>query len=280
MTTDPTTTIVIPTRDRPQSLARTLAALRRQETARSWELVVVDDGSTPALTAGLLEGLPGRLVRLEGAGPARARNAGIAAAHGRYVLFTDDDTEPAPAWIEAAVGFLEAHADHAGVEGRVDSPPFDPLRAVSLRNDRPGAYWTCNIGFRREVLERLGGFYVGFPFPHCEDLDLAYRALEVAPIGYADGMAIVHHPRPLTLAQLAARGRMTVSEKALFERHRWRFGRAARLPAVVFPLLQAAAYSRQTLAVAGRDPRRLIRAAALSIAYSLVVVRATLLAGG
>lgn len=278
MSNDPAATVVIPSRDRSHSLARTLAALRGQQTSWSWEVVVVDDGSSPAISEELLQGLPAaRLVRLEGAGPARARNAGIALARGRHVLFTDDDTEPAPAWVDAAVGFLERHEDHAGVEGRVDSPPFDPLRAVSLRNDAPGAYWTCNMGFRREVLERLGGFHEGFPYPHCEDLDLAYRALEQAPIGYAEEMAIVHHPRQLTFSELAARGRMAVSEIALFERHRRRFGRAARFPPAVFPLLQTAGYWRTLLGAAGRDPRRIARAVALATAYSLVVVRATLL---
>lgn len=274
----PLATVVIPSRDRATSLARTLAALRRQETDRPWELVVVDDGSTPALTEDLLHGLPqARLLRREGAGPARARNAGIADARGRYVLFTDDDTEPAPTWLDAAVAFLDVHPDHAGVEGRVDSPPFDPLYAISLSNDAPGAYWTCNIAYRKDVLDRLGGFDEGFPSPHCEDLDLAFRALRNAPIGYAPEMAIVHHPREMGYRDLVGRGRLTVSEIRLFERHRTRYGRVRKLPALLFPLVQSVGFWRYTLRAAGGEPARIWRALRLSAAYSLQVAGASLL---
>lgn len=273
-------TVVIPTRDRPASLQRTLASLRRQESDPQWELIVVDDGSRPALTYDLLQGLPqARLLRREGAGPARARNAAIAEARGRYVLFTDDDTEPAPGWVGAAVAFLDAHAEYAGVEGRVDSPPFDPLHAHSLVNNAPGAYWTCNMAYRKDVLDRLGGFDEGFPFPHCEDLDLAFRALRAAPIGYAAGMAIVHHPRELPFRALVGRGRLAVSEIRLFERHRERYGRVKGLPAPLFPLVQSLAYWRYVLSAAGRTPRRIGLALALAVGYTGQLLRVTLLGG-
>jgi glycosyltransferase involved in cell wall biosynthesis len=275
----PTATVVIPSRDRPGSLLRTLTSLRAQQTGHPWELVVVDDGSSPSLAPDALAGLPAaRLLRREGVGPARARNAGIAAARGRYVLFTDDDTEPAPTWVEAAVGFLEAHPDHAGVEGPVDSPPFDPLRAVSLVSHAPGAYWTCNIAYRKDALDRLGGFDEGFPHAHCEDLDLAFRALRFAPIGYADEMAMLHHPRDMAPNDLAARGRLTVSEIRLFQRHRARYGWARRLPARAFPLVQSVGFWRYMLRAAGRDPIRIAHAVRLSAAFTFEVLCATLLA--
>jgi GT2 family glycosyltransferase len=273
----PIASVVIPSRDRPASLRRTLDALRRQETDVPWEILVVDDGSTPALADDLLRGLPAaRLLRREGGGPARARNAAIAEARGRYVLFTDDDTEPAPGWIRAAVAFLEAHPGHAGVEGRVESPPFDPLRALSLRSDGPGAYWTCNIAYRKEALDRLGGFDEGFPFAHCEDLDLAFRALRAAPIGFAGEMAIVHHPRELSFRELTARGRLTASEIRLFERHRERYGRLRRLPARLFPLAQSVGFARYMLSSAGRAPLRVGRALAVVAGHLAHVARASL----
>lgn len=102
----PRVSVVVPTHDRLESLRRTVKALQHQVTAVVWELVVVDDGSDPALNGDLLPRLDlTRIVRTEGGGPAAARNAGIAAARGDVVLFTDDDTEPAPGWIEAAAAF-------------------------------------------------------------------------------------------------------------------------------------------------------------------------------
>ena len=274
----PLATVVVATRNRHESLRRTLAALARQETVHPWELVVVDDGSEPPVDEALLDALPAaRVLRSGGVGPARARNAGLAAARGEQLLFTDDDTEPAPEWVDAALGFLGGAPDHVGVQGPVESPPFDPLFAVSLEADSPGHYWTCNIGFRRAVLEDLGGFHEGFPFAHCEDLDLAYRALARGPIGWAPAMRIVHHPREQTLAQLARRGRLTVSEITLFARHRERFGRLRRLPARLFPLFSSAGFLRIMAAEARRAPlRRGPRALALALAYELRVLAGVL----
>jgi GT2 family glycosyltransferase len=275
----PEISVVIPTRDRHDSLRRTIAALAGQRTDRAFEVVVVDDGSTPPVTAADLAGVAdARVVRGPGRRAAAARNAGIGAARGAVVLFTDDDTEPAPGWLEAAATFLAAHPGHVGVEGVVESPPWDPLYAYSITSDGPGAYLTCNIAFRREALERLGGFDAeAFPF-HCEDVDLAMRAERLGPIGFAPEMRILHHPRELTLAQAVRRGRMTATEINLFRRHRQRFGRAARLPAPLFPLVAGTAHVTQLARRAGlRSPRRLLRFAAYAGGYLANVVAAVAL---
>ena len=232
--------MVVPTRDRVESLHRTLRALAAQRTGREWELVVVDDGSSPPVP-GDLAGAPAgwRLVRGTGEGPARARNRGWAEARGRVVLFTDDDVEPADSWLESACAYLHANPDAAGVEGPTESPPYDRLRAMSVESHAPGGFLTANLGFRRDVLDRLHGFYEGFPFPHCEDYDLAFRAEALGPIGFAPGMRVLHHPRPMAPAELARRGRLGASEIVLFRRHRERYGRARRLPAVAFPFVNA-----------------------------------------
>ncbi len=233
-------TIVVPTRDRVESLRRTLRALAAQRTERAWELVVVDDGSDPALPEDLPDAPPGwRLLRGRGEGPARARNRGWREARGAVVMFTDDDVEPAPGWIDAACAYLDANPDAVGVEGPTHSPPYDRLRAMSVESHAPGGFLTANLGFRRDVLERLGGFYEGFPFPHCEDYDLAFRAEALGPIGFAAGMRVLHHPRELSAAQLARRGRLGASEMLLFQRHRERYGRIRRLPAAAFPFVNA-----------------------------------------
>jgi GT2 family glycosyltransferase len=274
----PPISVVIPTRDRHASLRRTVEALTAQQTARPWELIVVDDGSTPPVGEDAVAGVEhARIVRREGAGPAKARNAGVAAAGGDLVLFTDDDTEPAPTWIEAAAAHLEAHPEELGVEGVVRSPAYDPLYAHSLVNDAPGAYWTCNIGFRRAVLAELGGFSEDYPYPHCEDLDLAYRALRRGSIGFAPEMAILHHPRPLTARQWMDRGNMTTSEIVLFSRFRERFGRAARLPARLFPLASSAGVWRTMAREGRRGPlRRVVRASAIAVGYTATVMWVTL----
>lgn len=274
-------TIVVPTRNRHASLRRMSAALAAQRTERPFELVVVDDGSEPPVTERDLA-VPGARIlpgpRRQAAG---ARNAGIASARGAIVLFTDDDTEPEPAWLEVAAAFLSAHPDHVGVEGAVTSEPWDPLYAYSVTSDGPGSYLTCNIAFRRTALEALGGFdEKAFAF-HCEDVDLAFRAERLGPIGFDPAMRVLHHPRDLSLAQAVRRGRMTVNELTLFRRHRERFGRAARLPPPLFPVVSAVHVLAQLAGRARlRSPKRAARFAAYAGGYLANVIGAVVLALG
>jgi GT2 family glycosyltransferase len=268
----PRATVVAPTRDRPVDLARMVRTLAAQETQIPFEVVLVDDGSEPPVDRAAFDPkLDLRIVRREGGGPAAARNAGAAAARGAYLLFTDDDTELAPTWVDAACEFFDGNEGHVGVEGPVSSPPFDPLYEHSLENDSPGAYWTCNVAYRRSAFERLGGFLENFPDPHCEDLDLAYRAEALGPIGFATGMSVVHHPRPLPLSRWIGRARLTRSEAVLFARHRQRFGRSARMPARLFPVASALHnWGTQLRAQAPqlvRSPRRLARFVTVAVLY-------------
>jgi Glycosyl transferase family 2 len=163
---------------------------------------VVEDGSDPPVPPDLSGGPPGwRLVRGEGDGPARARNLGWREGRGSLVLFTDDDVEPDPRRVENALTRLATDDEAVGVEGPVASLPWDPLRAISTQNSSPGGCLGGNIAIRRQVLERLGGFYEDFPCVHCEDYDLAFRACELGPIVFAPGMRVLHHPRRLSVLQ-------------------------------------------------------------------------------
>ena len=266
--------VVVPTRNRHESLRRMAAAVAGQRTDRAFELIVVDDGSTPPLVEADLAGAPrGRVLPGPGGRAAGARNAGIDVARGEIVLFTDDDTEPDPGWLDAAATFLALHPDHVGVEGVVTSEPWDPLHAMSITADSPGTYLTGNIAFRRPVLERLGGFDAeSFPL-HCEDVDLAMRAMDLGPIGFEPSMRVRHHPRPLSLADATGRGRLLANEIVLFRRHRSRFGRAARLPAPLFPIVSALRYIGSIGRTAElRSPGRILRFAAFAVGYLANVV--------
>ena len=98
MRDDPQVTVVIPARNAGATLSATLDSLLAQ-SSQSWEALIVDDGSTDG-TAAIIESYAardGRFSRLLGAGQgvSAARNAGLAAARGRWVLFLDADD-----WIE------------------------------------------------------------------------------------------------------------------------------------------------------------------------------------
>ena len=113
-----TITVLIITHDRHEELHRALASVFSQ-TQLPFEVVIVDDGSSPPVSLdGLVapQGLPLRLIRnAAAAGPAHARNLGIAAAAGKWIAFLDDDDEFTRGKIEVVSRALERLKDAADV---------------------------------------------------------------------------------------------------------------------------------------------------------------------
>ena len=270
-------TVLVPTRDRRSDLQRCLHALSRQTVMGQFEVVVIDDGSVvPVESLVSAFGESFRVIRLDGRGPAGARNAGAAVARGPLLLLTDDDTEPLPDWVESACCHLEAREGDVGVEGPISTPPWDPLHEYTVYSYGPGAYLTCNVGYRADAFRQIGGFFEDWPTIACEDHDLAYRMLRIGPIGFSERMEIIHHPRPQSLRQIASRGLHAESSVLLFERHPDRFsgGRGKNLLRPTWYTIRwwqaEAARSWRSLA---RDPRRALRFVATAGAQTLCSIR-------
>ena len=97
-------TVVLPTRNPHQGrLARTLAGLAAQTLPPAeWEMVLVDNGSEPALSSTLVHQIEieGRIIVERRAGLTPARLAGILAARGEVIVFVDDDNVLNPDYIQ------------------------------------------------------------------------------------------------------------------------------------------------------------------------------------
>jgi hypothetical protein len=106
------TSIVIPSYRRPALLARALrGCLAQHGVDFSFEIVVVDNdpaGSARSIVAEIAAttAIPVRHVHEPRPGISHARNTGVAAAAGRYLVFLDDDEEPAPDWLAAFVATI------------------------------------------------------------------------------------------------------------------------------------------------------------------------------
>ncbi|RPJ43573.1 MAG: glycosyltransferase family 2 protein, partial [Candidatus Latescibacterota bacterium] len=93
--------ICVPTRNRPDDLARCLAAIRRMPDDGQ-EVLVVDSASDGDASEKVARGFPGvRYFREERPGLDRARNRGLREARMPIVAFTDDDAMPEPFWLRA-----------------------------------------------------------------------------------------------------------------------------------------------------------------------------------
>lgn len=165
--------VVIATYNRWDMLAQCLSALAGQAFEGTYEVVVVDDGSsdgTEAMVAGLTPGYPVPLVyfRQQNRGVAAARNAGLARARGAVIAFLDDDHVATRTWLRDICRALE-DPGVGGVSGRGRAVAGPALISRYLRFHRAHEapqieggevlyLVTGNSAFQREAVERAGPF--------------------------------------------------------------------------------------------------------------------------
>jgi GT2 family glycosyltransferase len=193
---------VVATHNRSRRLPRLLTALEAQQGVPYFEVVIVDDASTDD-TWPVLQNLQARSTlpvqahRLpRNMGQAAARNVGWRAARAPLVAFTDDDCTPQTGWLAALANRLEtAHI----VQGQTLPDPDQRQASKGLLPPQTmlitrasGFYETCNVGYRRSVLERHGGFDESLRY-YGEDADLAWRAIAAGALTAFEPIACVLH---------------------------------------------------------------------------------------
>jgi GT2 family glycosyltransferase len=161
-----------------------------------------------------------RYLAQENRGPAAARNAGIAAAEGQWLVFLGDDTIPAADFLQQHLAYHERHnADgqlavvgHTRWDRRLRITPFlrfagEEGPQFGYAHMRPGEplpykrFYTSNLSFRRELLERLPyPFDEDFTAAMWEDTDLGYRLHRRGMVLHYHPEAIAEHDHPTTLA--------------------------------------------------------------------------------
>jgi GT2 family glycosyltransferase len=212
--------VIIPARDAARVLPSTLAALEGAP-----EVVVVDNGSSDG-TAEVAAAAGATVVREPRPSRPRARNAGARATGAPRLAFLDADCVPDPGWLAALHDCLDRHAL---VGGRV------LVAGGGSRIERFDARWRLrqettiaegwsgsgNLGIRRELFDRLGGFDESFTHA-AEDVDLCLRAGRVAYCAEA----VVHHPAARGVRSLVARAyRHGYGSTQLHHRYGTRIGR-------------------------------------------------------
>ncbi len=155
----PRVSVIVPTKDRLDDLAKLFDGLRRQ-TTDDFEVVLIDDGSTADVQAfvGAERGdMDVVYLRNPGSGAVAARCFGIDHARGSILAFTDSDCEPEPGWVAEGIAAIDTGADV--VQGRTI-----PARRVGLLERTisyaggEGLFATCNMFYTRDAYESSGGF--------------------------------------------------------------------------------------------------------------------------
>ena len=205
--------VVVPTRGRLASLGRCLEALARLDAPRGGFEVVVADDSGGERVREVVSPFVGRLeltvVNPTRSGPSAARNAGAAAAGGRFIAFTDDDCEPARGWLSALERALEAHPGAAVggtiVNGVPESPGatatqavVDALRTASNHPSAPIRFFpSSNVAFPADAFRELDGFDEAFRY--AEDREICARWTRSGRRFVHAPDAVVVHTRRLEL---------------------------------------------------------------------------------
>lgn len=205
MNPNPDVSVVCSTYNRAHRLADMLPALEAQTYPHDrFEVVIVDDGSTDN-TSEFVEKFAAsatidvRLVSLpQNTGRSAGRNTGWRAAHAPVIAFTDDDCAPSPEWLAAGMALMTG--DTTVVVGRTMPNPAHSAnkgvfsRTQNVDRDSGTRYMhTCNIFYRRDDLEAVGGLDAAFNKKGGEDTDLGWRVLDRGgSVAFAEDAVVLH----------------------------------------------------------------------------------------
>ena len=199
----PSLSVIVPVKDRPDDLERCLECLANQDVPSDrFEIVVVDDGSAPE-NAKTVEEVCARYSNVvhhyqENTGPAGARNQAVRLSKGELILFTDSDTEPCSKWVSSLIKPFE-NENVIGVEGPVRPPCEKQHPLQEAPRSEGGVYLTANIAYRRDVFFKCGGFDETFKLAAFEDIDFAAQALKYGEIVFTADALVVHPWRSINL---------------------------------------------------------------------------------
>lgn len=215
-------TVVIPSYNRHQLLDRLMLRLEAQ-VEQDFEVIVVDQSSSPWPAAQAVRRFPLLYVHSEVKGAVAARNLGGSLATGQIIAFTDDDCEPTAEWLKNGRAWFEA-SDIVGVEGLIRSDHVDDpaWRQVTNIGFEGVGFMTANLMVRNVAFQQLGGFDPAFDNPHFrEDTDFGWRLLAIGKVPYASDVEVFHpaQRRDIQRESLAERSRFFEKDALLLKKH-------------------------------------------------------------
>lgn len=185
----PFLSVIVPAYQGEQVLPLVLEAICATDLPREqWELIVVDDASTDA-TAQVAARYSDRVLSLPGRphGPGHARNRGVEASRGDWVVFIDADVVVHTDTLRLFAEVARREPEVDAVFGAYDDAPPAPQFISQYRNllhrytHQVGAgeaetFWAGCGAVRKRAFVAVGGFdETRYPRPQIEDIELGYR---------------------------------------------------------------------------------------------------------
>lgn len=228
----PIFSVVVPLFNKRATVVRTLDSVFAQRFA-DFELIVVDDGSTDggdALVEAHYADPRLRVHRQANAGPAAARNQGLALSRGAYVTFLDADDTWRPEYLRTAIDAFTAHPECGAFTASftVGAEQVDRWQALipygfaegpySLTPETPkehlrhcvDAFNATTSAYRREVPLALGGFFTQERSTLGEDVYLWVQVLLHHPIYRHMGPLAHYHTEDSELGIGARKGALPI----------------------------------------------------------------------
>ena len=205
----PLVSVVVPVYNDEKRIGRCIEALLDQSYPKaSYEIIVVDNGSSDGTTKEIQKYPVTLLVEAEVKGPAAARNRGIKQSKGNIIAFTDSDAKASNSWLKNGIeALLEAGADYAGGNVEIfypndnvsywDSKSVEGVFPVedNIRNSNFAP--ACNIFVKKSVIEKVGLFDERLVMS--EDVEFGQRIKEAGFKQIYTKEAIIYHPTRSTL---------------------------------------------------------------------------------
>lgn len=250
-----------------------------RQTFQDWEIILVDNNASEDLEPFVVDGRI-RIVAEARQGVGWARNAGVAAARGKYVAFLDEDDLWEPTKLEKQIAVLEADGSaevcHTAVDG-IDAAgnviaerEMRPVGYSDLLADR-GILQTSALVATRSLLLGVGGNDPTFRY--AQDFDLGLRLLYFTEALYLEERLTHYRFHPANLSHgywhQGHEALLSLAEhrKLAFLEHRWHDWLSACRGAATI----RHGYSRNGLARAKRIwcSQRSVRGTALHLARAV-----------
>lgn len=197
LTAQPLVTIIIPTKNRPDSLQRLLQSIHQQDY-QNLEIVIIDDGSEPAVA------IPDSSIHIirneKSCGQMFARNQGMEYAHGEFIIHFDDDTE-----------IIDVNAVRRAVQLALKEPRAGAIGFMQLNPDREPSYMQpqkgeqlCYTGYffgyaflvRKQAFRDVGGFNEYFQY-YYDEIEFCLRLYNAGYVViYDPSLRVIHYHDP------------------------------------------------------------------------------------